>query len=487
MDLENQEKFLVTNKDELRRRHKGSYKAVTNGEIYLLPYEVSLRSKSGSFFSSLSNYDFLKNTDNDGQLTLKGLRQELWVLDDENSNQDFWKNFNDSALKTHLNTILGLTRGNKKDKDWRRTYLKQAKETDIDKPYHNDMLKCLYLLAHLHKTSPTFIRQLALVNDAWSTDLRVYYPRKDFVFSEEYGGYLAELYSNILYHQPDEVRKVLKYLDLLINKMVEFPDGLFADILEKRSEDNDSPSLKILKYNQISSITHHQALQRYLIDKITADFYDDSFDCLKKRENQGLANVRHYWLVAAQCLRLKLVNPMTKKGDYWHSDGNQSISQQEVNRRISLYANALAADALKDLKFESPGSKSGKKDTSLPAAIQKMAEQNPQTVDEILEAPALDVANIPEVYAKYMLYRTQYAEFYREQRHLEFIKRMRPNPKINKVLSYIKGNNLNQIHADIDKVERRMKITNFLEGNINNIEGVTIVFEYGMHELPKRD
>ncbi|WP_372885603.1 hypothetical protein [Psychrobacter sp.] len=487
MDLENQEKFLVTNRDELRRRHKGNYKAVTNGEIYLLPYEVSLRSKSDSFFSSLSNYDFLKNTDNDGQLTLKGLRQELWVLDDENSNNDFWKNFNDSALKTHLNTILGLTRSNKKNKDWRQTYLKQAKETDIDKPHHDDMLKCIYLLAHMHKASPTFIRQLAVVNDAWSTDLRVYYPRKDFVFSEEYGGYLAELYSNILYYQPDEVRKVLKNLDRLIDKMVELSEEIFRDILDRRSADNDSPSLKILKYNQISSITHHQALQRYLTDKITGAFYDDSFDCLKNRDNHGLANERHYWLVAAQCLRLKLRNSMTKKGDYWYSDNNQSISQQKVDYLISLHANALAADALQDLKLESPGSKSGKKDTSLPAAIRKMAEQNPQTVNEILEAPALNVANIPEVYAKYMLYRTQYAELYREQRHLEFIKKMRPNPKINKVLSYIKRNNLNQIHTDIDKVERRMKITNFLGGNINNIEDVPDFFEYRMHELPKRE
>lgn len=487
MASESQEKLLVTNKDELRRRHKGNYEAVANGEIYLLPYEVSLRSKNDSFFSSLSNYDFLKNTNNDGQLTLKGLKQELRVLDDEKSNRDFWKNFNDSALMTHLNTILGLTRGNKKDKDWRRTYLKQAKETDIDKPYHNDMLKCLYLLAHLHKASSSFIWRLALVNDAWSTDLRVYYPRKDFVFSEEYGGYLAELYSNILYHQPDEVRKVLKYLDLLINKMVEFPDGLFADILERRSEDNDSPSLKILKYNQISSITHHQALQRYLIDKITADFYDDSFDCLRRRENQGLANANHYWLVAAQCLRLKLRNPMTKEGDYWYSDGNQSISQQEVDYLISLHANALAADALRNLIIESVGSKSGKKDTSLPAAIRKMAEQNPQTVSEILEASALDMANIPEIYTKYIVYRTQYAESFLRERHLEFIQNMRENPKIEKVLSYVKGNNLAQIHADIDKIEQKVKVMNILQGNMDNIEGVSIVFEYGIHELPKRE
>lgn len=484
MASESQEKLLVTNKDELRRRHKGNYEAVTNGEIYLLPYEVSLRSKSDSFFSSLSNYDFLKSTDIDGQLTLKGLKQELRVLNDENTNRDFWKNFSDSALKTHLNTILSITEGNK---DWRRTYLKQAKEIDIDKPHHDDMLKCIYLLAHLHKASPTFIRQLAVFNDAWSAELRVYYPRKDFAFSEEYGGYLSELYSNILYHQPDEVRKVLKYFDLLIDKMVKFSDGMFADILDRRSEDNDSPSLKVLKYNQIASITHNQALQRYLISKITADFYDDSFDSLKNTENQGLANVRHYWLVAAQCLRLKLGNPMTKKGDYWYSDGNQSISQQDVDYLISLHANALAADALQDLKFESPGSKSGKKDTSLPAAIRKMAEQNPQTVDEILEAPALDVANIPEVYTKYMLCRTQYAEFYRKQRHLEFIKNMKPNPKVEKVLSYIKGNNLAQIHADVDEIERKVKLMNILQGNIDNIEGVTIVFEYGMHELPKRE
>lgn len=487
MASESQEKLLVTNKDELRRRHKGNYEAVANGEIYLLPYEVSLRSKSDSFFLSLSNYDFLKSTDIDGQLTLKGLKQELQVLDDEKSNSDFWKNLNDSALKTHLNTILGLYRGNKKNKDWRRTYLKQTKETDIDKPYHNDMLKCLYLLAHLHKASPTFIRQLALVNDAWSTDLRVYYPRKDFIFSEEYGGYLAELYSNILYHQPDEVRKVLKNLDRLIDKMVELSEGIFRDILDRRSADNDSPSLKILKYNQISSITHHQALQRYLTDKITGAFYNDSFDCLKNRDNHGLANERHYWLVAAQCLRLKLRNPMTKKGDYWYSDGNQSISQQDVDYLISLHANALAADALQDLKLESLGSKSGKKDTSLPAAIRKMAEQNPQTVNEILEAPALDVANIPEIYTKYIVYRTQYAELYRKKRHLEFIKNMKPNPKVEKVLNYIKGNNLAQIHADVDEIERKVKLMNVLHGNMDNIEGVTIVFEYGMHELPKRE
>ena len=471
MGPKNKEKLNVTNKDELRRRHCGDYKPVTNGEIYLLPYEVLLHSKPPRFFASLSDYDHLKTSSTPRNLSLKGLKSELWELDDEKTHHDFWKNFNDSALKIHLNTILGTA---KQDKDWRKTYLKQAKESDTDKPHHEDMLKCLYLLANLHKASPTFIRQLATVNDAWSSDLRVFYPRKDFAFSEEYGGYLAELYTNILYHQPEAVRKVVKNLDLLINTMVKFSEKVFADILDRRSADTDSPSLKILKYNQIASITHHQALQRLLADKITGDFYDDSFVQLKEREHQGLANSDHYWLVAAQCVRLKLQHPMT------------TIPEQDVNQIISLYANALSADALNGLKFESIGSKSGKKDTSLPAAIRQMAVQNPQTVDEILGASALDWANIPELYTKYVSYRTQYAENYRQGMHINFIQNMVLYPAIDKVLNYVRGNNLGQIHADIDEIERKIKEMNSLQGNVDDIEGVPIVFEYGMHELPSR-
>lgn len=481
------EKLSVTNKDELRRRHRGNYKSVANGEIYLLPYEVLLRLKPSLFFASLSDYDYLKTSDKVESLSLKGLKKELWVLDDEKNNQDFWKNFNDSALKTYLNTILGTIKTTKQDKDWRKTYLKQAKETDADKPHHNDMLKCLYLLAHLHKASPSFIRQLAVVNDPWSTDLRVFYPRKDFAFSEEYAGYLAELYINILYHQPEAIRKVVKNLDILIDKMVQFSNGMFADILDRRSEDTDSPSLKILKFNQIGTITHNQALQRLLIDKITGAFHDDSFVKLKERTHQGLANANHYWLVAAQCLKLKLRVPMTKKGQYWYLDNHSPISQQDVERLINLYANALAADALNGLTFESVNSKSGKKDTSLPAAIRQMAEQNPQTIDEVLGALTLDAANVPELYSKYVQYRTQYAEEYRKGTHIRLIHSMKDNPAIERVLSYVRGNNLGQIHADIDEIERKVKIMNFLQGNMDNIENVTIVFEYGMHELPKRE
>ncbi|WP_224555875.1 hypothetical protein [Pectobacterium versatile] len=487
MSSTNKEKLCVTNKDELRRRHSGNYQPVGNGEIYLLPYEVLLRSKPQSFFSSLSDYDYLKTATKVGQLSLKELRKELWPLNEDKNQNDFWKNFNDSALKMHLNTILGTTKEMNQNKDWRRIYLKQAKETDVDKPHHEDMLKCLYLLAHLHKASPTFIRQLSTVNDAWSTDLRVYYPRKGFAFSDEYGSYLAELYSNILYHQPEAIRKVVKNLDLLIDKMVKYHNGMFASILERRSEDIDSPGLKILKYNQIASITHTQALQNILIDKITGSFHDDSFMQLTKRTHQGLANADHYWLVAAQSLKFKIQSPMTKKGQYWYLDKKNSISQKEVDQLINLYANALAADALNGLTFESIGSKSGQKDTSLSAAIRQMAEQNPQTVDKILESRALNVANIPELYTKYVQYRTQYAEYYLDGNHDNLLTSMRDNKKIERVLDYIRGNNLGQIHADIDEIEREIKMMNLLEGNIDNIENVTIVFEYGIHELPIRN
>ncbi|MDE9580349.1 MULTISPECIES: hypothetical protein [Enterobacteriaceae] len=486
MDSTNKEKLCVTNKDELRRRHCGNYRPVSNGEIYLLPYEVLLHSKPQSFFASLSDYDHLKTADKVGKLSLKGLRKELWPLNDEKTHHDFWKNFSDSALKTHLNTILGTTKVVSRGKDWRKTYLKQGKEADADKPHHEDMLKCLYLLAHLHKASPTFIRQLALVNDAWSTDLRVFYPRKDFAFSEEYGGYLAELYTNILYHQPEAIRKVVKNLDLLIDKMVKYSDGMFAEMLDRRSEDIDSPGLKILKYNQIGAITHTQALQSLLVDKITGPFNNDSFTQLEERANQGLANANHYRLVAGQCLKFKLQTAMTKKGQYWYLDKHNSIPQKDVDQLINLYANALAADALNGLTFESVGSKSGKKDTSLPAAIRQMAEQNPQTIDEILESPALDCANIPEIYTKYAHYRTQYAECYSQGTHTSFIKNMKENQSIKRVLNYVRNNNLGQIHADIDEIERKIKVMNILQGNMDNIENVTIVFEYGMHKLPPR-
>jgi|26BtaG_2_1085354.scaffolds.fasta_scaffold35864_2 hypothetical protein len=38
-----------------------------------------------------------------------------------------------------------------------------------------------------------------------------------------------------------------------------------------------------------------------------------------------------------------------------------------------------------------------------------------------------------------------------------------------------------------DEIEQVIKEINRAKGNVDNIEGVSIVFEYGIHELPKRE
>ncbi len=193
------------------------------------------------------------------------------------------ENFNESALNTYLNPILGTTK-------WKQVYIKKSKETDADKPYHNDMLRCIYLLAHLHKASPSFIRQLAEENDVWSTDLRVYYPRKDFAFSEEYAGYLSELYANMLFHQPAKIRRLIKCLDVCIEKLIKHSDSdWIAPFLKHRTQDTDSPSLKILKYNQVASTTHFMALNKYMQNKVSYTFAPTSYAELEANEKIHLA------------------------------------------------------------------------------------------------------------------------------------------------------------------------------------------------------
>lgn len=479
------EKLIITDKDSLRRRHAGNYKALTNGEMYQLPYEAELSSRNQSFFEGLSDFDFLKNPSSIRNLSFKDLRAELTLLDDNTKGNEFWKNFNDSALK-YLNVILGT----KKAKDWRKTYLKQAGEKDEDKPHHNDMLRCIYLLAHMHKASPSYIRELAATDCAWSTDLRLYYPRTDFAFSEEYGAYLAELYTNILYHQPVSIRKLLKYLDKIIEKLVGYSDSASVGrILNGRSADTDSPGLKILKHNQIASISHFQALNQFLSEKITGSFTDSSFAELEENENPSLTTAQHYKLVAAQCVRIEIGVPSKKCGDVWYPASADPIHQKQIDDTIEVYANALAADALNGLKFESEGSKSGKKDTSISSAIKKMAEQNPQTIDDILASTSLNCLNIPELYSKYMILRTKYAAATKFGDEQALLAQLMPNRKVERVLEYVRGNNLEKIHADIEELEMQlvcMRMFNRLGQKNNNIDNSTLIYEYDFHDLPDR-
>lgn len=495
------EKLEITNNDSLRRRHAGNYTPMDNGERYLLPYEVHLRNQPVEFFKRLSDYDFLKPSTTGAALNFIGLQKELKCLDGLDSGTGFWKNFNESALNQYLNPILGTTQ---MEQGWKQVYIKKSKETDADKPHHNDMLKCIYLLAHLHKASPSFIRQLAEENDIWSTDLRVYYPRKDFSFSEEYAGYLSELYANMLFHQPDKIRRLIKCLDVCIEKLAQHSDSdLIAPFLNNRTKDTDPPSLKILKYNQIASITHFTALNKYMQDKVTGTFDPTSFAKLEANEKdpsglQITATAHQYKLVAALCIRLLLPNPLREVNGRWVSKGTDPITSQDMQIYIDTVANSLAADALNQLRIESDGTKSGKRDTSLPAAIKKLAEQNPQTIEDILKIGSPDFASIPELYSFYLRKRSEYASAKARSlggskmsvlgnMHLTpqaVIESMQPNPNTEKVLKYIRGNNLDKISDDIEKLEWILFINRLIK-KAEPIE-VGLIYQFVDPCLPSR-
>lgn len=496
----NKEKLEITNKDILRRRHTGNYKPIDNGERYLLPYEVHLRNQPTEFFEQLSHYDFLKPSTTGSALTFAGLKKKLGCLDDLDMGNGFWKNFNESALKGYLNPILGTT---EEKQGWKQVYIKKGKETDADKPQHDDMLKCIYLLAHLHKASPSFIRQLAVENDAWSTDLRLYYPRKDFAFSEEYAGYLSELYANILFQQPDKIRRLIKCLDVCIEKLTQFADSdWIAPFLKHRSEDTDPPSLKILKYNQIASITHFTALNKYLQGKVSGPFTLNSFAELEANEKdpstiQISATAQQYKRVATLCMRGPLPSPLREVNGNWVSEGADPIARQDMELCIDAVANALAADALNQLKIESDGTKSGKRDTSIPAAVKKLAEQNPQSIEEILMIESPDFASVPELYSLYLRKRSEYA--IAKVRRPDGLKKsvlrnmpptpkaviesMQPNPNTKRVLDYIRGNNLNQISLDIEALEYDLMMSHRMEGNHSK---VGLIYQYVFQSLPPR-
>ncbi|WP_020683936.1 hypothetical protein [Marinobacterium rhizophilum] len=448
----------ITDIDALRRRHAGNYSPLENGEVFQLPYEKELEKKEEQFFNSLSDYHFLKGID-DG-LTPKDLRRELEHLDNGDTHNSFWKNFTSSALNIHLKKIFTPN-------GW-RTYLRKANETRAQKPHHEDMLKCLYLLAHLHVASPSFLRQLATFEDVWSTDFRVYYPRNDLYDCEAYGAFLSELYSNILFHQPTGIRKLIKSLDQVIDKLVEHAaQSPIQDILSKTSADTDSPSLKILKYSQIASTSHFAALHKSICDNIDGNYSPKSAIALetwlqKRSGAQVVASANDYKLVAAQYVRLHIGRPV------------RYVSEKH-RELCDLIYNVLAADAIRNVSIKSQGTRGGRRDTSLPAAIKKLAKQNPQSIEEILKSETLDPSSVPELHSKFLFLRTQYALFKHTEpgKEEEMVRQIRSvSHNFKKVMDYMFANNLDCILKD-------MELLHFEFFNQK-------LFDYGLRQLPPR-
>ena len=198
-------------------------------------------------------------------------------------------------------------------------------------------------------------------------------------------------------------------------------------------------------------------------------------------------------------MRLPLPNPLRELNGSWVSKGTEPIAFQDMEICIDAVANALAADALNQLRIESDGTKSGKRDTSIPAAIKKLAEQNPQTIEDILRIGSPDFASIPELYSFYLRKRSEYALAKARslrslkmsvlsnmpQTPLAVIESMQPNPNTKRVLDYIRGNNLDKISDDIEKLERDL----FMERLLARAEpmNVGLIYQYVLQCLPPRE
>lgn len=425
------EKRLLTDIDNLRSRHRGNYTPIGNGERYLLPYEVELRKKAHHFFTSLSEYDFL-NSNQESELSIKGLREALLHLDNTEKLTSFWDNFTGYALKKYLNQILTT-------KNWRKTYLKQSRDK-TPKPYHNEMLKCLYLLAHLHKADPSFIGELAKVDNEWSGELRLYYPRLDILKSEQFSACMAQLFSDILYHQPECIRVVTKHLDQLVDLLIKHVNHpQIAQMLTLRSDDTDGPGLKILKHSQIATITHNNAINRRLKASISGDYSSTSMEELASLPQQH-TTAEHYHKAAVIMLRMHHRGPISPEMIL--------LYQKHLTDAIRTFANGLAADALRGLKLESEGTKDGKKDTSLAASIRKLVDKNPKPQLELLQSVEIDFAGIPELHSKYLELRVQYVANHERDPEInkDFLAGMGQPSGYDTVLDYIRGNNLETIY-----------------------------------------
>ncbi|MUJ20453.1 hypothetical protein [Aliivibrio fischeri] len=442
MNRNNTEKTEIIDVQKLIERHSGDFIPVTNGEFLKLPYEAEIERKDKGFFDSLSPYDFMSS--NKADLTLKGLKLELQILDNNIDGISFWKNFNDSALQKHLQNILG--------KEW-RSYLKTRPETNEDKPHHNDMLKCLYLLAHLHKSSAFFIRQLSKQYDLWSIDLKLYAPRNDIENSLAYSAFLAELHTNILFKQKPNIRKLIKNLDHVIDLLVKNSEtSLVQALLQNKSPDNDPPSLKILAYSWISLITHNIELQNILKDQITGAYDDNSASELDKKHKsmfggQIKATSVDYEIIAAQAMRLVLGKPISQC-DY-------EMCQKSLKELQRELTNAFCADANRGLSFASKSTKWGKAEMSLSSAMKKMADKNSKSLPEILATTTLNIIDVPEVYSSYVLNRAHYVVLtHSGELHMakDKIKRMGLNSQIELVFEYFKNNNLESISNDLEKL-----------------------------------
>lgn len=441
--MEKTEQEIISDKDALRARHASDYIPISNGEGFNLAYEQELRSKPSEFFHQLSKYHFLNRQQKAGAgtLTRKELMKELQALDSDETNVgSFWKQFSAKKLTPYLNLILQVEK-------WQD--LINSKHPK-DKAVHDDLLKTIYLLAHLHKAEPSFLKQLAEFDDVWSVEFRHFYPRCDFVDSEYYGACLSEFCINALYNQPISVRVAIKNLDTIIDKLVEhYQHPIVQEVLSSTSPDKDLPSLKVLKYSYLAGSFNYSALNSYLSPLITGEFTADSPDILRERSRgrsgaQLPASYNDYRIVAAMCVKA-------------HSAESPHFLEDEHKMTVhEVIFSALAADANRGLRVESQGSKYGQRDTSIAASVKKLAKRNPNTIEGVFNSQSPDFSGVPEIHTKYLYLRSQYACLVAQGtgREIEMINNIQlDRSRLINVHQYIFNNNLEKILEDMVELE----------------------------------
>ncbi|MEF1300584.1 hypothetical protein QTO17_01465, partial [Vibrio owensii] len=91
--------------------------------------------------------------------------------------------------------------------------------------------------------------------------------------------------------------------------------------------------------------------------------------------------------------------------------------------------------------------------TSLAASIRKLVEKNPKPQLELLQSLEIDFAGIPELHSKYLEGRIQYVVNHETNPEINkaFLAGMGQPFGYDKVLDYIRGNNLETIYKHFEE------------------------------------
>lgn len=368
----------------LVEKHNIPYFPTDDGSIYDLGNSVFINEseqKYGeSIFKELSKFHFLNNDYNAVKLDLDSLKLELNNKHsskfDKGSN--FWKNFQNSFLNKKLSKVLGS--------NW-RMYL--------DGEHHNDLLKTIYLLGTLHITDSSFFGLLLKKNNKKMCDHQLLYPKFNESKPSRFSAYLAELYSNILYHQDNRTKVTIKNLDLSIVNLFHNIDLILKIInITPENVKSGAPSIQVLKYITVVFLSHQRKLDDYIEKEIINHLIER-----KEVKNLNL-DEKIYDTVAMLTSSIVL-------RDEIH---NRRISKEQLSICIDTIKKALIEDAQGNFKLEADWQYDGVKETSLRSRLKDYYEGNKgYDLNDVYNLFPADHQIIPDIYSRYLRIRALFS------------------------------------------------------------------------------